>query len=83
MRSLDFEEFLWACGYDHSLVEDLYSHMKELKPLSALQMQKLTELFRYYMIIGGMPEVVNTFVKQGNFGGTLQLQQQLLQIPRA
>ena len=78
MHSMDFEEFLWACGYNSSLIDDLYSHMEELKPLSALQMQKLTELFRYHMIIGGMPEVVNTFVTQGNFGGTLQLQQQLL-----
>jgi predicted AAA+ superfamily ATPase len=41
-------------------------------------MQRLTALFRDYMVLGGMPEVVNKFVTQGNFGGILQLQQQLL-----
>lgn len=78
MHSMDFEEFLWACGYDNSLIEDLYRHMQELKPLSSLMMQRLTALFRDYMVLGGMPEVVNKYVTQGNFGGTLQLQQQLL-----
>lgn len=78
MYSLDFEEYLWACGYDDNMVEDLYSHMKEVKPLSALMMQRLTSLFRNYMVLGGMPEVVNTFVNQKNFGGILPMQQQLL-----
>ena len=78
MHSMDFEEFLWACGYDNSLIEDLYRHMQEVKPLSSLMMQRLTELFRDYMVVGGMPEVVNKYVTQGNFGGILPLQQQLL-----
>ena len=78
MYSLDFEEYLWACGYDDNMVEDLYNHMKEVKPLSALMMQRLTSLFRNYMVLGGMPEVVNTFVNQKNFGGILPMQQQLL-----
>lgn len=78
MHSLDFEEFLWACGYDNSLVEDLYNHMREVKPLPTFMMQQLTKLFRNYMVLGGMPEVVNTFVTQGNFGGILPLQRQLL-----
>lgn len=79
MHSLDFEEFLWACGYDDTLTEELFRHMIEMQPLSALMMQRLTELFRDYMVIGGMPEVVNTFVTQGHFGGLLRLQRQLLQ----
>lgn len=78
MHSLDFEEFLWACGYDDSLTEDLYRSMAEVKPLPALMMQRITDLFRDYMVLGGMPEVVNTYVTQGNFGGILSLQQQLL-----
>ena len=78
MHSLDFEEFLWACGYDNSLVEELYEYMIEVKPLPSLMMQKLTELFRDYMVIGGMPDVVNTYVTQGNFSGILSMQQQLL-----
>ena len=79
MHSMDFEEYLWACGYDQSLVDDLYRHMVEVKPLSALMIQRMTALFRDYLVLGGMPEVVNTFVTQKNFSGTLSLQRQLLQ----
>ena len=76
MHSMDFEEYLWACGYDQSLVDDLYRHMVEVKPLSALMIQRMTTLFRDYLVLGGMPEVVNTFVTQKNFSGTLSLQRQ-------
>ena len=78
MHSMDFEEFLWACGFDETLTDDLLSHMLEVKPLPALLMQRMEELFRCYMVLGGMPEVINTYVTQGNFGGTLELQRQLL-----
>jgi predicted AAA+ superfamily ATPase len=79
MHSMDFEEFLWACGYDQSLVDELFNHMVNVKPLSTIMMQRLTELFRDYMVLGGMPEVVNTFITQKHFNGTLTLQRQLLQ----
>ena len=78
MHSMDFEEFLWACGYDDGLSEDLFAHMIETSPLSTLMMSRLTELFRQYMVLGGMPEVVNTFVTQKHYGGTMSLQRQLL-----
>ena len=79
MYSLDFEEFLWAKGYDEHFIDDLYQHMVELKPLSNMQMEVLGELFNDYMILGGMPEVVNRYIESGQFSGLLQLQRQLLQ----
>ena len=78
MHSMDFEEFLWACGYNDRLTEELFTHMLEVRPLSSLMMTRLTELFRQYMVLGGMPEVVNTFVTQRHYSGTLSLQRQLL-----
>ena len=79
MFSLDFEEFLWAKGYDEHFIYDLYQHMVELKPLSNMQMDVLGRLFSDYMILGGMPEVVNRYIESGQFSGLLQLQRQLLQ----
>lgn len=79
MHSMDFEEFLWAKGYSEEQIDELYSHMLELKPFSATQMQVLTELFRDYMVVGGMPEVVDSYIRKGNFSGTLKIQKQLLQ----
>ncbi len=78
MFALDFEEFLWARGYGDSVVDDMFAHMKDLKPFSDGEFKIYMNLFSDYMIIGGMPEVVNTYVEQGNFSGTLQLQRQLL-----
>lgn len=79
MYSLDFEEFLWAKGYDEHFIDDLYQLMVELKPLSNMQMDVLGGLFSDYMILGGMPEVVNRYIESGQFSGLLQLQRQLLQ----
>lgn len=78
MYSMDFEEFLWAKGYQDDFIEELYQHMLEVKPLSALQMDILFDLFRDYVTIGGMPEVVNTYIKNKNFSGTFAIQKQLL-----
>jgi predicted AAA+ superfamily ATPase len=78
MYSLDFEEFLWANGYDNIFINDLYKHMIELKPFSELQMNTLMTLFREYCILGGMPAVVKMYIENGNFSGTLDLQRQLL-----
>lgn len=78
MHSMDFEEFLWAKGYDEQFIDNLYQSMIEVNPLSALQMEVLFTLFRDYICIGGMPEVVSTYIKNNNFSGTLSLQKQLL-----
>ena len=78
MYPMDFEEFLWAKGYSDDFIDDLYRHMLEVKPLSTLQTEVLFDLFRDYVVIGGMPEVVKSYIQNGNFSGTLSLQRQLL-----
>lgn len=78
MHSMDFEEFLWAKGYSQEQVESLYDHMVELRPFSQLELDTMTAVFREYMSLGGMPEVVNMYIRNGHFGGTLKLQRQLL-----
>lgn len=78
MHSMDFEEFLWAKGYSDDFIKELYMHMLHIEPFSSLQMEVLLELFRDYVILGGMPEVVNTYIRNKNFSGTLNIQKQLL-----
>lgn len=78
MHSMDFEEFLWAKGYSDDFIKELYMHMLHIEPFSSLQMEVLLELFRDYVILGGMPEVVNTYIRNKNFSGTLKIQKQLL-----
>lgn len=78
MHSMDFEEFLWAKGYSHEQVEELYQHMVSLQAFSQLEMDTMMAHFRDYMTLGGMPEVVKIFINNGHFEGTLHLQRQLL-----
>lgn len=78
MRSIDFEEFLWAKGYKEEQIEDLYNCMKEAKPLTSVQYDVMMENFKDYLITGGMPEIVSSFIDSKNFSGILQKQQKLL-----
>lgn len=78
MHSLDFEEFLWAKGYSEATINELLVKMENVIPLSSIEMDVFSNLFCDYMMIGGMPAVVNSYVTKGNFSGTLKMQQQLL-----
>ena len=78
MRSLDFEEYLWAKGYSEEQIEDLYTCMKEVKPLTNTQYSVMMDNFKDYLITGGMPEIVSTFIDNKNFSGILAQQQKLL-----
>lgn len=78
MHSMDFEEFLWAKGYSGEFVDALYKNMLEVQPLASLQMEVVMDLFFDYVIVGGMPEVVSTYIGNKNFSGTLSIQKQLL-----
>lgn len=79
MYSMNFEEFLWAKGYKEDQIEGLYSNMKTLTPFSTTELSVMFNNFKEYMIIGGMPAIVNSFVKNNNYSGTLKMQKQILQ----
>lgn len=78
MFSLDFEEFLWAKGYGSETTEDLFAHMKELRPFSELEMKIYHSLFLDFSILGGMPAVVAEYIVRNTFEGSLDTQKQLI-----
>lgn len=78
MFSMDFEEFLWAKGYDDGFVEEMLEHMQNLTPFNEVEMAVCSELFLDYCILGGMPAVVREFIEKGNFEGSLEVQRQLI-----
>lgn len=78
MFSLDFEEFLWAGGYDDAFIDDMLTHMHTLTPFNELEMSVCSELFLNYCILGGMPAVVREFIEKGTFEGSLETQRQLI-----
>lgn len=78
MHSMDFEEFLWARGYDDAAVDGVLQHMLEEKPFSELEMKVWHDLFLDFCVLGGMPAVVAEFIRKGTFEGSLQTQRQLI-----
>lgn len=78
MCSMDFEEFLWAKGYDNSVIEEMLWHMKAEQPFNEIEMKQYSNLFLDYCILGGMPAVVREYIKYDTFEGTLDIQHQLL-----
>ncbi|MCD8054844.1 MAG: AAA family ATPase [Lachnospiraceae bacterium] len=78
MYSLDFEEFLWAKGYHESQIEEMYQKMLSVTPLSSTEYSVMLEAFREYMVLGGMPAIVFSFVTKKNYSGTLKMQRQIL-----
>ncbi len=78
MKSMDFEEFLWAKGYSDDQIDDIFSYMKNNQPLPNAMFNKLSELFKDYIIVGGMPEIVRKYVEQNNFSGILEAQRQII-----
>ena len=78
MHSLDFEEFLWAKGITESQIEDLYKCMINIIPLSKIQYNVFMDYFKEYMIVGGMPNIVRTFIENNTYTGILNMQRQII-----
>ena len=66
MRTLDFEEFLWAKGFKEEQVSYIKDAFKEKKPLSNSMHETFSEFFREYLCIGGFPEAVKNYVLTNN-----------------
>ena len=67
MRPLDFEEYLWALGYDENAIGVLRESYRNLTPVPASINEKFLELFREFVTVGGMPDVVNSFIEGNSF----------------
>lgn len=78
MYSMDFEEFLWAKGYKQNFFDDILEKMVKIEPLNSIEMNVLSENFMEYMTVGGMPAIVDTFIRNKNYSGILSMQRQIL-----
>ena len=78
MYSLDFEEFLWANGYDSQKIKILREYFDNNEKVPDVTNQTYEELFREYIVVGGMPEVVADFVKNKDFNSVNRIQQRII-----
>ena len=77
MFSMDFEEFLWAKGYEDKAINSILEHMISLTPFSETELSVYKSLCLDYCVLGGMPDVIKGYIKTGTFSQSLEIQGQI------
>ena len=78
MHPLDFEEFLWANGITPQIIDKLKEYLIDEKPVPEALHKKMHQLLLQYTVVGGMPEVVKTFVTTKQMNRVLALQRDII-----
>lgn len=78
MRSLDFEEFLWAYGYKEETIAELKGYLDNGEQIPESIHNRYEMLFREFMVVGGMPEVVADFAENKDFNRVARIQADIL-----
>ncbi len=78
MKPMDFEEFLWAYGFQEKDIDTLRKFFLELKPLPEAMLDSYNKLFKYYICVGGMPEAIKTFLDTRDFNQVRITQKSIL-----
>ena len=82
MYPLDFEEFLWAMGANIESIAAIRSQFEKRESVNKSMHDYLMRLFRYYLIVGGMPEAVNQFVLDQNIEKVRAIQLDIIELYR-
>ena len=77
---LSFEEFCWALGKNETALEMARACFKEEAAVPAVIHQKLMELFKYYLIVGGMPAAVARFAQTRDIAQVQSVQKDILKL---
>jgi len=78
MFPLDFEEFLWANGMSLDVVDVMRDAYKTLMPVNEYIHEKMMDMFRKYLMVGGMPAAVNAFLNNDDLSQTVRQQNIIL-----
>ena len=77
MFPLDFEEFLYANGMNALVVSSLRKKYERQESLDEATHAKVLDMFRKYLLVGGMPDAVNAFVAEKNIQLVRQIQSEI------
>lgn len=79
MYSLDFEEFLWAVGKNEAAISALREYFDRKEKVDPGIHEQFMALLREYLAVGGMPEVVNSFLKTNNYQKVYATQKKIME----
>ena len=80
MHPMDFEEFLWAMGVPERLTGAVGDRIRALIPLEKPMLDILSDHFRRYLIVGGMPKAVLTYSETRSYPKTMGVLKDIVQI---
>lgn len=80
MFPLTFREFALNLGLNSSILENLETSFKEKKPVDDFIHKKMMELFRVYLVVGGLPVAVNRYIETNNLNEVIDIQNQIVNL---
>lgn len=80
MFPLDFEEFLWANGIEDPHIDLLKKCLNEAKAVPQALHQRMRSLLLQYVVVGGMPHIVDQFIREKNIARARQEQKLLIRL---
>lgn len=82
MYPIDFEEFISYIGINENIISTLRQAWEQRTPVDQLIHTKMMELFRLYLIVGGMPAVVSKYLETNNLQEVMTIQQDIIRLYR-
>ena len=77
MFQLDFEEFLYANGMNEVVISTMRNKFNKLEALEETMHNKIMDLFRKYLLVGGLPDAVNSFIEEKNIYKVREIQREI------
>ena len=77
MFPLDFEEFLYANGINEIALDAMRKKFERLESLDESMHNKMMDLFRKYLLVGGLPDAVNSYLKDRNIQAVREIQAEI------
>ena len=77
MFPLDFEEFLYANGLNEFAITAMRRRFEALEALDEATHNKVMDLFRKYLLVGGLPDAVNTYLAEKNIQTVREIQREI------
>ena len=82
MFPLDLEEFMWAVGVNKEVIGALKNAWENKQPVDDFVHRKMMDVFRLYLIVGGMPDAVNAYRENNNLQDVMAKQQEIIRLYR-
>ncbi len=76
---LDFEEFLWALGVPEGPIQAVRRSLSDHEPIDGSIFLTMSEYYRWYLIVGGMPEAVLCFRDLRQYGPVRRMQEKIVE----